>query len=145
MSNRIKSRTVLKFKTSLARLKHTHVKLFVLDEVPSIGPVVKEDITHFTKRVGGQLHQMYTLLDTDALTQKVDGADGLKDAIFKFVGHLPKNRLPKYKISWNYFVFYVDTAVTNLYDFIDEIDRKYIQPSLRGDDILYPILIEEII
>lgn len=58
-----KSFTVLRFKSRLNKERNTHIKLFTLDRVPDNVDASTEGIIHFTKRVGGQLHQMYSLAE----------------------------------------------------------------------------------
>ena len=63
MSKDKKSFTVTKFKNKLNREKRTFVKVIVLEDIPDEDIVSQEGVIHFTKRLGGQLHQMYSLLD----------------------------------------------------------------------------------
>lgn len=58
-----KSFTITKFKNKINREKRTFVKVIILDNIPNEDSVTEEGIIHYTKRLGGQLHQMYSLLD----------------------------------------------------------------------------------
>lgn len=63
MSTKKKSFTITKFKNKVNREKRTFVKVIVLEDIPDEDSVTEEGVIHYTKRLGGQLHQMYVLLD----------------------------------------------------------------------------------
>ena len=63
----MKSALITKFKNKLLRERRTFTKIFVSDEIPSGLEASREGIVHFTTRVGGQLHQMYSLAEMSAV------------------------------------------------------------------------------
>lgn len=63
MSTKKKSFTITKFKNKVNREKRTFVKVIVLEDIPDEDSVTEEGVIHYTKRLGGHLHQMYALLD----------------------------------------------------------------------------------
>lgn len=81
----MKSALITKFKNKLLRERRTFTKIFVSDEIPSGLEASREGIVHFTTRVGGQLHQMYSLAEMSAV---LPGASAPKDVD-------PKDNTPK--------------------------------------------------
>lgn len=67
----MKSALITKFKNKLLRERRTFTKIFVSDEIPSGLEASREGIVHFTTRVGGQLHQMYSLAEMSAVLPSV--------------------------------------------------------------------------
>lgn len=67
----MKSTLITKFKNKLLRERRTFTKIFVSDEIPSGLEASREGIVHFTTRVGGQLHQMYSLAEMSAVLPSV--------------------------------------------------------------------------
>lgn len=73
MTTKRPSFTVLKFKNRLERDRNTFNKLIVTETIPSQNYTAQYGIVQYIKRLGGQIYNMYSLLDYEKVPEKKTG------------------------------------------------------------------------